>query len=323
MPRFAHVCTSHSPLLNVAGAAPADIEAEIRLQTAKVARFVSDFEPDLIVQFGDDHASGFNLSLMPAFCVGIRANAIGDFATSAGPVLTDEASARTLITHLHDAGVDVAFSYRMSLDHGFVQALDLLIGGIDRVPVVPVMINCGGDLRPPMSRVAALGRAIGQCLQGIGDRRVLLLGSGGLSHDPPLPEFMRSPPDVQARIIEGVVYTPDLLRERTQRVHRAAIDFATNNTSSLLPLDAAWDRQFLDRVLAGDFETLLNLGDDEVRNLAGRGGAEIRNWLAALVAMQAANGGKQLDTQLDYYRAVPELICGYAIVHGVAHIDMR
>lgn len=316
MPEFALACTSHSPLLNVAGAVPADVESEIRARTAGLARFVREFEPDLVVQFGDDHASGFSLRLMPAFCVGVRAQALGDFRTSSGPVLTDEAAARSLTSGLHAAGVDTAYSYRMTLDHGFVQALDLLLGGIDRVPVVPVMINCGGDLRPPFRRVAALGRAIGSGLRGFRGRRVLLLGSGGLSHDPPLPEFLRSRPEVQERIIEGTHYTPELLEQRTDRVHRAAIDFATANTQGLLPLDPAWDRWFLDRMVAGDLAALEDLDDGEVRRVGGRGAAEIRNWLAALAAMQVAAGGVRM--QLDYYRAVPELICGYAIVHGTA-----
>jgi 2,3-dihydroxyphenylpropionate 1,2-dioxygenase len=204
----------------------------------------------------------------------------------------------------------------MTLDHGFVQALDLLLGGIDRVPVVPVMINCGGDLRPPFRRVAALGRAVGEALRGCGGRRVLLLGSGGLSHDPPLPEFLRSPPEVQERIIEGTRYTPELLEQRTDRVHRAAIDFAGANSQGLLPLDPAWDGWILDRVLAGDLAALEDLDDAEVRRVGGRGAAEIRNWLAALAAMHVAAGSARVE--LDYYRAVPELICGYGMVHGTA-----
>lgn len=314
--RCALVCTSHSPLLNVPGAAPPDVDVEIRDHTARVARFVAEFAPDLVVQFGDDHASAFNLGLMPAFCVGLRANALGDFHTSRGPVRTDEAAGRALVQHLHAQGIDVAFSYRMTVDHGFVQALDLLFGGVDRVPVVPVMINCGGELRPPLARALALGRAIGAWLATLESRRVLILGSGGLSHDPPLAEFASAAPDAQERLIVGTDYTPERLAERTRNVHRAGIDFAGPNSMGLLPLDADWDRWFLARAAAGDLDALVAIDDAELRRVAGRGGAEIRNWIAALAAMQVAAG--DYAAQIDYYRPVPELICGYGILHAAA-----
>jgi len=314
--QFAMVCTSHSPLLNIDDAAPRSIVAEIRECTAAVARFVTQFQPDLIVQFGDDHASGFNLGLMPSFCVGLRAEALGDFGTSSGPLMTDETAARSLVESLFADGIDVAFSYRMEVDHGIVQAQDLIVGGIREVPSVPIIINCGGELRPPMARVAALGRAVGAWLGKVAGRRVLLLASGGLSHDPPLPEFQRAAPDVQERIIAGTRYTPALLAARATRVHEAAIDFAGPNANALLPLDPEWDQWILGRVLTGDTAALASLDDEVIRDVGGRGGAEIRNWLAVLAAMDACAGGYRAE--LDYYRAVPELICGYAIVHGRA-----
>lgn len=308
------VCTSHSPLLNVPGAAPVAVEREIREHTLRLAAHVRDFAPDLVVQFGDDHASAFNLSLMPSFCVGLRAAALGDFETSRGPIRVDEATGRRCVEYLHGAGVDVAFSYRMTVDHGFVQALDLLLGGIDRVPVIPVMINCGGELRPPMARVGALGDAIGRFVAGLDGRRVLLLGSGGLSHDPPLPEFVDAPPDVQQRAIDGVVYTPELLRERTARVHRAAQDFATENRGALLPLDESWDREFLSLVEHNALDRIADFEDAWIRRRGGRGGQEVRNWLAPLAALRAAAG--RYVAHVEYYRAVPELICGYGMLRA-------
>jgi 2,3-dihydroxyphenylpropionate 1,2-dioxygenase len=201
----------------------------------------------------------------------------------------------------------------MTLDHGFVQALDLLLGGIDRVPVIPIMINCGGELRPPLWRARELGRAAGAWARSLG-RRVLFLGSGGLSHDPPLPEFVGSPADVQQRLIAGVSYTPELLRERTQRVQRAGQDFARENTLRLLPLNAAWDREVLALFERGALDEVASWTDTAVRTAGGRGGAEIRNWLAALAALESAAGAYSCVT--DFYQPVPELICGYAMMHA-------
>ncbi|MEO0998207.1 MAG: 3-carboxyethylcatechol 2,3-dioxygenase [Pseudomonadota bacterium] len=318
MDNIALVCTSHVALLNAPGAIPDDVEPGLNAATDKLREFVREFDPDLVIQFGDDHNSGFSLSLMPAFCVGMRAVCIGDFDTSSGPLLTDEAVARELVASLHDRGVDVATSYAMQVDHGFTQAIDLLFGGIDAVPVVPVFINCGGDLRPPMHRVKALGDAVGAFCRGLGDRRVLLLGSGGLSHDPPLPAFIDAPPEVQQVLIDGIDYTPELLEKRTERILQAARDFAGANTGGYLELNPEWDLHILEQFERGKLADIAQYEDHWILSEGGRGGQEIRMWLAPFAALAAAAGsGRYVATQ-EYYRAVPELFVGYGMMHARA-----
>ena len=106
---LATICASHSPLMHEGVAAPQTKE-EVRQAFAALADFVRKFAPDLIVMFWPDHFNGFFYDLMPAFCVGLRANAIGDWDTRPGdlPVATGEAS--DLLTHLLQNGVDMASS---------------------------------------------------------------------------------------------------------------------------------------------------------------------------------------------------------------------
>lgn len=59
----------------------------------------------------------------------------------------------------------------------------MLLGGIDRVPVVPVFINCVAQPLGPARRARLLGQAVGRAAAALG-RRVMFIGSGGLSHDP-------------------------------------------------------------------------------------------------------------------------------------------
>ncbi|GHL31687.1 hypothetical protein ECZU26_25120 [Escherichia coli] len=53
------------------------------------------------------------------------------------PVELAEACAHAVMK----SGIDLAVSYCMQVDHGFAQPLEFLLGGLDKVPVLPVFIN--------------------------------------------------------------------------------------------------------------------------------------------------------------------------------------
>ena len=73
-----------------------------------------------------------------------------------------------------------------------VQPLEILFGGLTAVPMVPFFINSVAPPFTPVHRVRALGEALGRYLSGL-DKRVLLIGSGGLSHEPPVPTLETAP----------------------------------------------------------------------------------------------------------------------------------
>jgi 2,3-dihydroxyphenylpropionate 1,2-dioxygenase len=75
----------------------------------------------------------------------------------------------------------------MQADHGFTQPLALLAGDVARYPVLPIFINGAAHPLPPAPRGGAGARG-GALLAGRPER-VLILGSGGLSHDPPTPKW--------------------------------------------------------------------------------------------------------------------------------------
>ncbi len=57
----------------------------------------------------------------------------------------------------------------------------------------------------PPSVQLALGRAVGQFIKSLNleNERVLVLGTGGLSHDPPTPQMGSVPPEVEEFLIAG------------------------------------------------------------------------------------------------------------------------
>lgn len=305
------ICMSHGGLMNVESLLNADDLSAVNAELARLRDVAQGIAPDVIVQFGNDHNSGFSLKLMPAFLIGLRATTLGDFDTSAQDVLVDEARGRALVRHLHDAGVDVATSYAALFDHGFAMALDKLFGGVDRVPVIPVFTNCGGDLRPPLHRSVALGAAIGNFFaQHFPELNVLYLGSGGLSHDPPLPEYETSPADVQQRMINGVQWDAEGLANRTRWVTEAGAEHGRGE-GNLRPLNPDWDDAMMTCFAERNLEVIASQSDSEVIDRGGRGGSEIRNWLSAFAALRAHGDGCYVAQQ-SFYIPLPSWIVGFA-----------
>jgi 2,3-dihydroxyphenylpropionate 1,2-dioxygenase len=69
-----------------------------------------------------------------------------------GPLSIPGALALDLAAHILDSDVDIAISHRLQVDHGCTQTLEELTGGIDRYPVIPIVIN---SVAPPFALIAA------------------------------------------------------------------------------------------------------------------------------------------------------------------------
>ncbi|MEY4238047.1 MAG: hypothetical protein RL339_648 [Pseudomonadota bacterium] len=312
------ICMGHGGLMNFHELLSGDEDQEVRSELAYAREQVETYSPDLVVKFGNDHNSGFSLRLMPAFLVALRARTLGDFGTTAQKLAVDETIGRELVTFLHEAGVDVATSYDALFDHGMVMALDKLFEEPAHVPVIPVFTNCGGDLRPPLKRSKELGKVIGAFFRDHHpDLKVLFIGSGGLSHDPPLPIFTTAPVDVQQRMIDGVQWSDETLATRTVNVIAAGKEHGRGE-GPLQPLNPTWDNWLLDCFQIGDLEAVVALSDDEVIAQGGRGGSEIRNWIAALSAL-GEYGRESYAVDHRFYRALPSWITGFGLLHARAN----
>ena len=187
---------SHSPLLNLPGPSQ-DLLDDINVALTDAREFVREYDPELVVIFSPDHYNGFFYRLMPPFCIGTSAVGVGDFGTQAGPLNVAEDIATECAAAVLDAGVDVAISASMEVDHGTVQPLQMLFGDATACSVIPIFINSVATPLGPLKRARALGAAVGRFAAGL-NKRVLLVGSGGLSHDPPVPTLASAPPGASA-----------------------------------------------------------------------------------------------------------------------------
>ena len=298
---------SHSPLLNLPGPSQ-DLLDDINGALTDARKFVSDYDPELVVTFSPDHYNGFFYKLMPPFCIGTAATGVGDFGTQAGALNVAHDIATDCAQAVLEAGVDVAISAHMEVDHGTVQPLQTLFGDAAARLIVPIFINSVATPLGPLKRSLALGAAVGRFAATLG-KRVLVLGSGGLSHDPPVPTLATAPPAALDRIVHGRPMTP----EQRQARQTAVIDFAqefAQGRGPMHPLNPDWDHRLLDILDHGDLTELDAWKNDWIAQQAGNSAHEIRTWVAAFAAL-ASQGA--YETLVRYYRAAPELIAGFAV----------
>lgn len=299
-------CLSHTPLVGHVDPVPHVLD-EVNGAIASARASIAVFDPELVVLFSPDHFNGFFYDAMPPFCIGMQAHAIGDFGTPAGPFDVPQALARDCAQAVLEDGVDVAMSYSMQVDHGFSQPLDYLLGGIDTHPVIPVFINAVAAPLPTFARSRALGLAIGRFARQTG-KRVLFIGSGGLSHQPPVPELATADAHIRDRLLgSGRHLPPEERQARQQRVINAALQFVEDQ-NSLHPLNPAWDQRFMETLAQGRIAELDGLSNADVSRIAGKSTHEVKTWVAAFAALSAYGDYEVLDS---YYRPIPEWIAGF------------
>jgi 2,3-dihydroxyphenylpropionate 1,2-dioxygenase len=305
---------SHSPLLNLPGPSQ-ELLDDIESGLAKARDFVAAYDPELVVIFSPDHYNGFFYRTMPPFCIGTSAQSVGDYGTHAGPLTVPQDIATCCAGAVLESGVDVAISASMDVDHGTVQPLQKLFGDATARPLIPIFINSVATPLGPLRRVRALGTAVGTYLATLG-KRVLIIGSGGLSHDPPVPTLATAPPAALGRIVHGNPMTSEQREARQVAVIEAAREFAEGQ-GSLQPLNPDWDHAFLELLDTNRLAEVDGWSNSWIENEAGHSAHEIRTWVAAFAAL-AVHG--PYKTEHRFYRAAPELIAGFAIRTAVLDV---
>ena len=307
-PQRAFLGLSHTPLLGLA-TVPAPVETELLSAIDAVKARVLAWAPDRVVLIAPDHYNGFFNELMPAFCVGTAATSVGDYLMPAGPLNVDAQAALALSTHLMDEGFDLSVSRRMRVDHAFVQPLVLLWGSMQSPPAVPVFLNAlAAPTIPRVARCIELGQALGRFLDTL-PGRTLVIGSGGLSHEPPAPTMEHPDPDVRERIIGRVDYTPEQRQERTRRAMEAGVAL-TQGAPGTKALNPDWDRRWMDALEHGDLDHFRGMAEHDIDEQAGRSAHESKTWLVGRCSLgQAAS-----RASFRHYQAIPELIAGFGVM---------
>jgi 2,3-dihydroxyphenylpropionate 1,2-dioxygenase len=308
--RRAFLGMSHSPLL---GLNPISADEQTAIDTAlqQARAAVQAFDPELVVLIGPDHYNGFFNALMPPFCIGSAATAVGDYLSPAGTLNVPSDLAVHLADYLMDQHFDIALSRRMQVDHGFSQALQVLWGDeLQTPPVIPVFLNAVAA--PGIARLArckALGEAVGRFLDTL-PQRTLLIGSGGLSHEPPVPTLAHPDAAVRERITVKTEPTPAEREAKTERVKAAGMALV-HGEDWMKPLNPAWDLGWMDAMASGQLDTLCSMREEVIAQQAGNSAHESKTWLVARSALPA---NTHLPCPVRAYRAIPALIAGYGVM---------
>ncbi|HVO46285.1 MAG TPA: class III extradiol dioxygenase family protein [Steroidobacteraceae bacterium] len=186
------LATSHVPLIGRAIARGLQQEPYWRDFFAgyrPIHAWLEQVRPDVAVIFYNDHGLNFFLDAMPTFAVGAaeqyQNSDEGWGLPSFGPFQGDPALSWHLIESLMEAQFDLTTCQQMRVDHAFAIPMALAWPGHHplRVKTVPIAINTVQHPLPTPERCFHLGQAVGRALEAYPqDLRVLVIGSGGLSH---------------------------------------------------------------------------------------------------------------------------------------------
>lgn len=305
------LCMSHSPLLEHTNP-PAEVKAAVEEAFEKARAFVKDFDPDLIINFGPDHYNGFFYDLMPPFCIGYEALGTGDYDSWEGPINVPTNISQDLAEYVISQDIDTAISRKMEVDHGAVQPVEIMYGNLSDKPMIPIFVNSVARPFVKVSRVRKFGQAVGEFFKN-SDMKVLFIGSGGLSHDPPVPQIATATEEQRAFLTDGRKPTAEARAARQQRTIDTAVAFAKGE-ADIMELNPEWDQAFLEICKSGDVTGFDALNADEMDAVAGHSSHEVRTWVAAYSALKACG---DYEVTYEFYKPIKEYIAGFGVTTAV------
>jgi protocatechuate 4,5-dioxygenase beta chain/2'-carboxy-2,3-dihydroxybiphenyl 1,2-dioxygenase large subunit/2'-aminobiphenyl-2,3-diol 1,2-dioxygenase large subunit len=177
-------CVSHTALMIRRFDATDAQHRRVHEAFAAVRQQIDRIAPDLLVVVGNDHMHTLNYDCFPQICVGIGDSAVGwgDGGVASARLRLAGDFASQLLEIGIEKGLDLAFVVNPRIDHGFMSPLTLLRPEMD-IPIVPVWQNTCMPPLSPVWRAADLGILIRDVVAARPENeRVVLLGTGGLSH---------------------------------------------------------------------------------------------------------------------------------------------
>jgi protocatechuate 4,5-dioxygenase beta chain len=155
----------------------------------KTRQLMAELRPDVIIGIYNDHATAFSVEVVPTFALGCAPEfppADEGWGPRPVPVVKGHPE---LAAHIAQSVIldefDLTIVNRMEVDHGLTVPLNLLFGSPQQwpCPVIPLAVNVVLYPPPTGHRCFMLGRALRKAIESWPeDLRVLVLGTGGMSH---------------------------------------------------------------------------------------------------------------------------------------------
>jgi len=295
---------SHTTLMNTAWQKVDHLDRAHRFRDGlnEAARRLAESKPDAVVIIGSNHFRGFWLDMMPAFTVGVgEIISAGEHGTPAGNLPSHAALGQQICDQMLKRDFDVAFSARLVIDHGISHAVQWLVQSTD-CRIVPIVVNCFAPPLPSLRRARAFGEALGRILTETSEvGRIAVIGTGGLSHQLPFPDWRAPRSDDDEFLAESFRVGRGRWQEFEERRRSIVVNAPPR-------LNEEFDLRILDRLREGQFASLPDeCSDQELIASAGNGAAEIRAWLIMAAALGYRKG------EVLAYSPMPEWLTGMAV----------
>ncbi|MDH3754529.1 MAG: class III extradiol dioxygenase subunit beta [Acidimicrobiia bacterium] len=186
------VATSHVPAIGAAidhGKQAEPYWAPYFEKIEPARAWMAEVDPDVCIVAYNDHASAFSLELIPTFALGVAPEfppADEGYGPRRVPVVQGHPE---LAWHLAESLIldefDITIVNEMPVDHGLTVPLSITCGEPEAWPckVIPLCVNVIQYPAPTGHRCHELGKAIRRAVQQFdGDERVVVFGTGGMSH---------------------------------------------------------------------------------------------------------------------------------------------
>lgn len=181
-------CVPHDPLITSEPDAPQpEVAQRVLAAYAEVRSRIKALNADTVVVIGDDHCSMFHPNCVPRMLIGV-----GDIEGPREPeqwlriprqqVRNHAPLAEHLMHFGFRNGFDWAASRSLVIDHSTMVPLHLAVAD-EAMRVIPIYISSGTIPFIDGERCQQLGEMIGRGIEAwSGDERVVVIGTGGISH---------------------------------------------------------------------------------------------------------------------------------------------
>ena len=219
----AGIGTSHVPLLGVGidqGKTEEEYFRPIYAGYEWTRDWIKDNMPDVVVLVYNDHASAFDMNLIPTFAIGCADEftpADEGWGPRQVPMVKNDAD---LAWHIAQSCIldefDMTIINKMDVDHGLTVPLSLVFGQPEDWPckIIPLAVNVVTYPPPSGNRCWMLGEAIARAISTYEeDLDVQIWGTGGMSHQLQGPRAGLINAEWDQRFLDDLTWDPERLRK--------------------------------------------------------------------------------------------------------------
>jgi hypothetical protein len=189
-----------------------------------VREWLKELKPDIAIMVYNDHGADFFFNKYPTFAIGCADEyAIADEGMGVRPlppIKGDFEFSRHLCESLVYNEFDLTLCQEMSVEHGFLVPMHLCFDHKPdwEVTAVPLAVNVLLHPLPTARRCFRLGQAIREAVESDPrDLRVVILGTGGMSHQLQGKRFGEMNRDFDQEFLDRIEHDPESLANMTHQ----------------------------------------------------------------------------------------------------------